>query len=244
MRQPVATPHGPEAESWLVLVHVEVESADTVAPLRRRVFEYYEPLRRRYDLPVLPVAVYLRVGLDGVGWDVYEEHFWEHRLVRFEYPYVGLPALDAEQYLRGDNWLGVALTALMRVPAERRLQLGQEAWRRLVQCQESVRRRYLLCECVAAYLPQNPEQRQELKEILLRGPEPGVLGMMTIFDEIQMEWLQKGQREMLQTMLEKKFGSLSETARQRLASVPPDKLTEMAVAVMSASSLRDLGLEE
>jgi hypothetical protein len=84
------------AENWLALVHVEIEAADKVAPLRRRMFHYYEPLRRRYDLPVLPIGVYLRVGLDGIGWDSYEEYFWGHQLVRFNYPYVGLPALDAE----------------------------------------------------------------------------------------------------------------------------------------------------
>ena len=37
----------------------------------------------------------LQVGLDGVGIDVYEERFWELKAVRFEYLYVGLPALDA-----------------------------------------------------------------------------------------------------------------------------------------------------
>ncbi|HUY36832.1 MAG TPA: hypothetical protein VMV69_29200 [Pirellulales bacterium] len=93
--QAVPGPDGRSAESWLALVH-EVEAAKKVAPLRRRMFEYYEPLRRRHDLPVLPIGLYLRVGLDGIGWDAYEEYFWEHQLVRFNYPYVGLPALDGE----------------------------------------------------------------------------------------------------------------------------------------------------
>src|SRR5262249_48274923 len=53
--------------------------------------------------------------LDGISVDVYEEHFWELRPVRFEYLYVGLPGLDAVQYVQGDNWLGVALAALMRL---------------------------------------------------------------------------------------------------------------------------------
>ena len=30
------------------------------------------------------IALFLRVGLDGIGWDAYEEHFWEQRIVRFE----------------------------------------------------------------------------------------------------------------------------------------------------------------
>jgi hypothetical protein len=86
-----------EGSSWIVLVHVEVESRDAVAPLRGRMHAYYQHLKRRYDLPVLPIGLYLRVGLEGVGWDVYEEWFWEHRILHFEYAYIGLPALDAFQ---------------------------------------------------------------------------------------------------------------------------------------------------
>src|SRR5262249_61602078 len=83
-----------------------------------RMFEYYVQLRRDTSLPVLPIGLFLRVGLDGLGWDSYEEHFWEHQILRFDY--VGLPALDGEAYATGENLLGVALSALMRLPAERR----------------------------------------------------------------------------------------------------------------------------
>src|SRR5437016_5408542 len=46
--QPLATPRGETAESWITLIHVEIEGEDRVAPLRRRVFEYYEQLRGHY----------------------------------------------------------------------------------------------------------------------------------------------------------------------------------------------------
>ena len=97
------------------------------------MFDYYVQLRRDTGLPVLPIALFLRVGLDGIGWDAYEEHFWEQRIVRFEYAYVGLPALDGEQYATGENLLGVALSALMRLaggPAGRVVRRGVETDRR------------------------------------------------------------------------------------------------------------------
>ena len=47
--------------------------------------------------------------------------------MRFDYPYVGLPALDAEQYVGQNNCLGVALAALMRVPKERKIELAGAA---------------------------------------------------------------------------------------------------------------------
>ena len=88
--------------------------AASIAGFRPRMFDYYIQLRRDTGLPVLPIALFLRVGADGIGWDAYEEHFWEQRIIRFEYAYVGLPALDGEQFVTGENLLGVALSALMR----------------------------------------------------------------------------------------------------------------------------------
>ena len=41
-REPVPGPDGRSAESWLALVDVAIESADTVAPLRQRMFHYYD----------------------------------------------------------------------------------------------------------------------------------------------------------------------------------------------------------
>src|SRR5437763_5038925 len=92
----------------LTLVHIEVESREAVATFRPRMYHYYEHLRRTYGCPVLPIAVYLRVGLRGVGVETYEEDYDDLEVLRFRYLYVGLPALDAEQYVAGDNWLGVA----------------------------------------------------------------------------------------------------------------------------------------
>src|SRR5439155_18381905 len=122
--------------------------------------------RNRYVLPVLPIGVYLRVGLEGIGWDVYEEYFWEHRLLHFEYAYVGLPALDGEQYAMGENVLGLALAALMRVPEERRTQLAADILQRLARSGENEYRRFLLAECVLAYLGHGEAQRQQLEQVL------------------------------------------------------------------------------
>ena len=95
----------------MALVHVELESRASTPAFRPRMFDYCMQLRRDTGLPVLPIGLFLRVGLDGIGWDAYEEHFWEQRIIRFEYAYLGLPALDGEQCATGENLLGVALSA-------------------------------------------------------------------------------------------------------------------------------------
>ena len=250
--EPIPGPDGRSAESWLALVHVEIEAADRVAPLRRR-----------HDLPVLPIGLYLRVGLEGIGWDVYEEYFWKHQLVRFNYPYVGLPALDAEQYVRQDNWLGVALAALMRVSKERRIELAGEALERLVHCPENTHRKALLCECVNAYLPVDEEQQQQFEDMVRNHPDPGVQAMeMGLLDHVEQRGVQRGklegklegrlegklegrlegQRDLLRQLLETRFGPLSAAALARLETWPGDRLTELGRALMSAASLEEVGL--
>jgi hypothetical protein len=240
VRHPMGTPSG---QSWIVLVHIEIESADKVAPLRRRVFEYYEHLRAEHDLPVLPVGVYLRVGLDGVGWDVYEEYFWEHRLLHFEYAYVGLPALDAEQYVRGENILGVALAALMRVPEERRAWLKEQAFQRFAMSQENDARRYLLFECVDAYMPLQGPQLGEFEAWLSRDANAEVKTMAyTSLGQARQEGRVEGQRKMARLLLESRFGPLSPLALQRLESMSEEQLRELAIAFPTAQSLQELGL--
>ena len=116
-----------EADSWLALVHIEIESPDRACALRPRMFHAYVNLREKHGLPVLPIGLFLKVGMEGIGIDAYEENFWEFQAVRFQYLYVGLPVLDGLEYVQGSNWLGVALSALMRIPRARMAWLGAEA---------------------------------------------------------------------------------------------------------------------
>ena len=214
-------------------------------PLRPRMLSYYEQLRRRHGLPVLPIALYLRVGLDGIGWDVYEEKYWDHRLVSFEYAYVGLPGLDGEQYVAGEHLLGVALTALMRVPPARRAEVHAEALRRLAEARENDYRRYLLLDCLEAYATLDEAQAQELGALLRTERYQGAQAMaVTTFEKGVQAGLQQGQRTTLQKQLEARFGPLSASAQERLDSLGPERLEALALELLKAQSLQELGLED
>jgi hypothetical protein len=78
-----------------------------------------------------------------------------------------------------DNLLGVALMASMKVPQERRLEIARQAWRRLVQCLLNEKRRYLICECVDAYTPLEPGQRQVIKRDVLSDQESEARAIFT-----------------------------------------------------------------
>jgi hypothetical protein len=225
--------------TWMALIHVEVESKDSSAHLRPRVYAYYHELRERHGLPVLPIALLLRVGHDGIGWEVYEEKFLGRTLLHFEYPYVGLPALDGVQYLEGSNLLGVALAALMKLPEDRLATVKAQALDRVAHSGESAWRKFLLCECIDAYLPLEGPTLAEYQALLLTEPYREVRDMaQTTYERGQIE----GQCRLLERLLRKRFGQLPEDARARLREFPEEELLKLGEALLTANSLQELGL--
>ena len=75
----------------------------------------------------IQAKVHVRVGLEGRGIDVYERRFWERTPLRFEYDYVGLPALEGANNLGRENLLAVALSATIDDTARAGMQAGKAA---------------------------------------------------------------------------------------------------------------------
>jgi hypothetical protein len=157
------------------LLHLEVESATSLTEVRKKIGYYYPGIRTKHNLPVTCLALYLRVGLEGQGWDDYVEEetasadaeAGSETLYRVRWRYVGLPALPAERYLAGDNWLGVALSALMKIEPGRKPWLRAEILRRLAtECQENDYRKLLLINCAETYLPLEGEQEIEYLRLI------------------------------------------------------------------------------
>ena len=242
--QPVHIEGEGDVEHWMALVHIEINGPDSVAGLRRKFHAYYEATRKEYQLPVLPIGLLLKVGLDGIGVDVYEERFWELTPLRFEYCYVGLPKLEARDYLNHDVLLGAALAALMRVSPEDRARLRADAQLRIAKSNESPKRKFLLNDCVEAYLPLAEEQQEREYHELLSSNEYEEIKMIaeTTYDKGFGQGVGQGELNMLVRMLEGKFGPLSETEKQKareLLVMPPKTLTDR---FLSASDKKDLGL--
>ena len=56
VRQVVASQRPGESDSWIVLIHIEVEADDRQTRLRPRMHDYYKGLHDRYRLPVWSLA--------------------------------------------------------------------------------------------------------------------------------------------------------------------------------------------
>jgi hypothetical protein len=239
--RPGAPPPRAGVTDLVALVHVELESRASALAFRPRMFEYYVQLRRDTGLPVLPIGLFLRVGLDGIGWDTYEEHFWEHHILRFDYAYVGLPALDGEQYATGENLLGVALSALMRLPAERRAELHAEGLKRIARSGENDFRRFLLAECLEAYANLDEAERERLQELLTTEQFQEVKPIMITTYE---RGILQGERRSALRQLEAKFGPLSGEVKQRVEALSPEGLAQLQLDLLKAQSLKELRLED
>jgi hypothetical protein len=265
--RPGAPPPRADVTDLVALVHVELESRASVPAFRPRMFEYYIQLRRDTGLPVLPVALFLRLGLDGIGWDAYEEHFWERRIVRFEYAYVGLPALDGEQYATGANLLGVALSALMRQPADRRAELYAEGLKRIAGSGENDFRRFLLAECLEAYAELDEAQKERLQALLHaeayreveplmkttyergieqgieRGIEQGIeQGIERGIEQGIERGIEQGERRSALRLMEAKFGPLAPEVERQVEALPPEALARLQLDLLKAQALEELRL--
>lgn len=157
---------GTDPTDCLALVHVEVESREATTDIESRLPRYFRHLRDKYGKPVLPVVVYLKVALGGIGVRQVVDSYFGFAVETFQYFYVALPGLSAEEYLAGENWLGVAWSALMRAPKGRRLDLGVEAMRRLGDAPLTDFQRDRLGDCVEAYIDLPEEEIRRFRGIL------------------------------------------------------------------------------
>lgn len=235
--QPITTAaEDPPAQECVGLIHLELEAWDSIAVMRRRMRDYRHYLSRKFQLPVLPLCIYVHVGMEGLAWDEDVEAFLGETISTFRYRYMGLPALDGLQYISGSNLLGVALASLMKLDERAKAKAKADALQKIANSAEPEFRKYLLCECVETYLPLEEVQMSEYENLLVTTPYQGVRKYGKTSFEL-------GELNVIRELLTTRFGSLNEEANKRLYSCSSSELLELAKKLLTASSLQELGLE-
>jgi len=243
----VSTSNAPE--DCLLLIHLEVDSATSTTSLHNRLLQYYAFLRRKHALPVLPIGLYLNVGLNGLGTGVYEETLWGRTLLRFEYASIGLPALDAREFLRGSNLLGIVLSPLMQLPTANRPQILIEGIERIADSDENEYRKHLLAECFENYFPLQPGERDDYNRLVAERHTEG-RRLMNGLELRELRGERRGEqrgalisrREIVVKLLTKKFGPLPDAVLVKIESASVERLDEILLAVLDAKSLAELDL--
>ena len=253
-------PIEPGKNECLLLIHIEVDSSNSASKLRRRMLQYYAYLRRSRELPVLPIGLFLYVGLDGIGRDTYMETLWGETLIRFDYYSIGLPGLDGMEYANGPNLLGLALSALMALPKQDRARFLSEGLDRIVSTSQNDFRKYLLVECLDNYTILDASEQLEFERLkaerqpmnkefiggferraMAIGKVEGVAEGQVIGEARgEMRGVTLGQRKVVLKQLNKKFGVLTSEQTALVEAMNADQLDDVSLEILDARSLSEL----
>jgi len=264
VKLPLRIHPGGEWTTMLCLIHIEIESDASQQEMRRRMYVYYRALRDRHpDIPVLPIAIYMNLKLDGVGSDVYEETLFGRTILRFEFHRIALKGLDAQKYVDKSIPVAAAMASLMDKD-ETDLRLRADAAAVIAGLPEG-RDRMMLCEFAETYWPLGDEQRAEYDRLTQTEEFAEVRAMqMTTFQRGRLEGEQtgrlegeqkgrlegeqrgklEGRLELLRDMLQERFGPLDAGASARLRAMSDDAMRDLGKRLLRASSLKELGLAD
>jgi len=178
------------------------------------MWQYYSLLRQREDKPVMPIALVFYPGREGIAYEDYEETLFGRTILTFHYLQISLPLLQAEDYARGQNLLGVGLASVMRLPRSRkgRIDLYLACLRRLVDAELAgnidAARAFLLGNVVETYSPLGDAERDQLRVQLQEEGD-------TTMEATDLTW---GDRIALRTMRK----DIKQLVRIRFGGVSPD----------------------
>jgi hypothetical protein len=253
----VAAKRGQRAgrQGRLCLIHVEIEGRKSRREMAERMCGYYHRLREKLRLPTVPVAVFVHLGGEGLGWLNDDMVCLDHCFNHFECPYIGLPALDGRQYLERPNPLAWALTGLMSVPDDERARVKAESMRRAAATRLAERERFLVLECVESFTNLDTAQQRVFQTLL---GAPGFEEVRVMQKTTYEKGLDKGREEgreegiekgvhlaecrFLLMQLEEKFGGVSERVRKKVEQMTSDQRQEVAKRLIAAERLKDLQL--
>jgi len=230
-----------------LLIHVEVE-ARARPGMGRRLWRYRNQIQAIHEIQVLSIVLYLDRGRAGVQVLALEDDLLGPGLGSFRYVAFGLASSPAADYLGRPEPLAWGLAALMDRGILTRPELKLACLRRIAAADLDDARRVLLVNCVEAYLELNSEESAEYARLCAVRENREVRRMATTWSErLEAKGMEKGLlalREVLLSLLEQRFGPLSEETRERIGAISSlDRLTRLSKRVLTARSLGALRLQ-
>ena len=244
----VAELHTREGTPELLLVHIEVQ-ARRQRDFAKRMFQYYVLLWARYEMPIFPMAVYVRRGRSALSEEEYSVDLFGREQLRFRYAAVALARFEGWEYVEKGSPVAAALAALMnRRGAREPLKLRLLMMERVAQSGLDDARKFLLLNLIETYFELAPDERQKFERLLSRERYREVKKMQLTWAEKMMEkgrqgGMIEGKREALLRQLTTKFGPLPEETASRVRALESlEEVDDYLDRVLVASSLADMGL--
>ena len=244
-----------EGKPEIVLVHVEIEG-EARRKMGRRLMNYAMQLWLEHERPVVPIVVYLEGGKPDVTREELGIEVFGQRFFSFWHLAFGLEKSSAAQYLVRPEPLAWGLAALMAPGARTTARHRLACLRPITAAELNDRQRFLLVNCVETYVQLDPTAREEYEALLAeKGNEEVAIMEMTWADRLRQEGFEvgvregikegeeKGKRDLVLHLLERRFGPLPRATVKRVrALTSSEELSRLAARVLDAPSLEDLGL--
>lgn len=145
------------------LIRLE-HQAQRAADLPWRMLEYLVIDRRKYRIPVYPIAVLSHEEPDSRSRVPLLVDFPNKRVLEFDYDVVDLGRLDARMFLRIRNPAALALAARMRFDAKERYSLVRDFFINLAAVSVDREEQELVAGFFSAYQPLSREERLKLQQ--------------------------------------------------------------------------------
>ena len=251
VREPdlVAQTYTQDGKPELALIHAEVQTERRTV-VRYRVFEYYMLLRLRYKLPVFPIVLYLAPGTGGITSETYSESLFGQDILTFRYAALGVPDLNADDYLEQANPLAPALAALMKASAQGPARQKQISLQRVATSDIDDARKFLLNNIIETYLKLTEDEQERFEQMLEQPEAKEAKQMISVYEqrgreagreEGREEGVVIGKRDTLLRLLRLRFGALPEPVEMQIQSIGAgDTLDALTEQVLTAASLQDI----
>ncbi len=236
----------------IVVFHVETEVWRR-SSFRSRMFAYYHLLTDRLKKPVYPIAVYLSRGTGGIVTETYERELFDLAVLTFRYKAVGLPDLNADDYLTGQNLVGVALSAMMK-PGPNSVDSVTRKWKAIqtiLRSRVSESGKILLTNLVQTYAVLTPTEAVQYENLVAITATKEERNMISYWEQLGLQkglqqgveqGMQQGQRSLLLRQLTTKYGELPQSVYEKIGTMSESELLTLGDRILTASTIGELGL--
>lgn len=230
------------------LIHIENQSYSQ-AEFGRRMFQYFARLYEKHGLPVYPIAVFSYDTPLRPEPERFTVSFPDLPVVDFRFRVVQLNRLSWRDFVNTPNPVASALMAKMQIAPADRWRVKWECLRLLATLRLDRARMRLISGFVDQYLRLSREENarfvQRMQAAQLTEAEAQVLEISTSWKEEGIEegllqGREEGQEQVVVRLLTRKCGPLAEETEARVRDLPPDRLLELADALLDFSGMADL----
>lgn len=221
------------------LIHVE-NQASAKPGFPKRMFIYFSWLLEKYDLPIYPVVIFSYDKPKRAEPTRYKVAFPGKTVLQFDYKVIQLNRIPWRQFLNRPNPAATALMTKMKMSASDRPKVRLECLRLLTTLKLDPAKSKLIGGFIDSYLKLTTAEMKKYElEFAALAPEEkeATMVMVTSWERTGML---KGKQELVNRMVQRRFGSVSLQTTERLDQLSAEQLDELGEALFDFTSIADL----